>query len=32
VLGGVHMVRVHDVREMRAVTDLADDILRAQAE
>jgi hypothetical protein len=25
-------VRVHDVREMRAVTDLADDILRAQAE
>jgi dihydropteroate synthase len=32
VLGGVHMVRVHDVREMRAVTDLADDILRAQTE
>jgi dihydropteroate synthase len=32
VLGGVHMVRVHDVREMRAVTDLADEILRAQAE
>jgi dihydropteroate synthase len=32
VLGGVHMVRVHDVRQMRAVTDLADEILRAQAE
>jgi dihydropteroate synthase len=32
VLGGCHMVRVHDVREMRVVTDLADEILRAQAE
>jgi dihydropteroate synthase len=32
VLGGCHMVRVHDVREMRAVTDLADEILRAQVE
>jgi len=32
VLGGVHMVRVHDVRAMRAATDLADEILRAQAE
>ena len=32
VLGGAHIVRVHDVREMRAATDLADEILRAQAE
>ena len=29
VLGGVHMVRVHDVREMRAATDVADEILRS---
>ncbi|MFB3825915.1 MAG: dihydropteroate synthase [Bryobacteraceae bacterium] len=28
ILGGVHMVRVHDVREMRAVTDVADEIMR----
>lgn len=27
VLGGAHMVRVHDVREMRAVADVADEIL-----
>jgi len=32
VLGGAHMVRVHEVREMRAVTDMADEILRAQSE
>ena len=32
VLGGAHIVRVHDVREMRAAADLADDILRARAE
>jgi dihydropteroate synthase len=29
VLGGAHMVRVHDVREMRAACDVADEILRA---
>jgi dihydropteroate synthase len=29
VLGGAHIVRVHDVREMRAAADVADDILRA---
>jgi dihydropteroate synthase len=28
VLHGAHMVRVHQVREMRAVTDVADEILR----
>jgi dihydropteroate synthase len=32
VLGGAHIVRVHEVREMRAATDLADEILRAQSE
>jgi dihydropteroate synthase len=32
VLGGAHVVRVHDVREMRAATDVADEILRAKAE
>jgi dihydropteroate synthase len=31
VLGGAHIVRVHDVREMRAVTDVADEILRTKA-
>ena len=31
VLGGAHIVRVHDVREMRAATDLADEILRTRA-
>ncbi len=31
VLGGAHVVRVHDVREMRAAADVADDILRARA-
>ncbi len=29
VLAGAHMVRVHDVREMRAACDLADELLRA---
>jgi dihydropteroate synthase len=29
VLAGAHIVRVHDVREMRAATDVADEILRA---
>ncbi len=28
VLGGAHLVRVHDVREMRVVTNVADDILQ----
>ena len=28
VLGGAHIVRVHDVREMRAASDVADEILR----
>jgi dihydropteroate synthase len=28
VLAGAHIVRVHDVREMRAATDMADEILR----
>ena len=31
VLAGAHIVRVHDVREMRAATDVADEILRAGA-
>jgi dihydropteroate synthase len=30
VLGGAHIVRVHDVREMRAVTEVADEILRTR--
>ena len=32
VLEGAHVVRVHDVREMRAATDVADEILRARTE
>ena len=32
VLAGAHIVRVHDVREMRAATDVADEILRARSE
>ena len=32
VLAGAHIVRVHDVREMRAATDVADEILRTEAE
>ena len=31
VLGGAHVVRVHDVREMRAAADVADEILRSRA-
>lgn len=31
VLAGAHMVRVHEVREMRAASDVADEILRATA-
>ncbi len=31
VLGGAHLVRVHDVREMRAAADVADEILRQSA-
>ena len=30
VLGGAHIVRVHDVREMRAATEVADEILRSR--
>ena len=29
ILGGAHIVRVHDVREMRAAADVADDIIRS---
>jgi dihydropteroate synthase len=32
VLAGAHIVRVHEIREMRAVTDVIDEILRAQLE
>jgi len=32
VLAGAHIVRVHEVREMRAATDVADEILRARTE
>jgi len=31
ILGGAHIVRVHDVAEMRAAADVADEILRARA-
>jgi dihydropteroate synthase len=31
ILGGAHLVRVHDVTEMRAVADVADEVLRQQA-
>jgi len=30
ILGGAHIVRVHDVREMRAAADVADEILHAR--
>lgn len=32
VLAGAHVVRVHDVREMRAATEVADEILRSETE
>ena len=32
IFGGAHIVRVHDVREMRAVADVADEILRSKPE
>jgi dihydropteroate synthase len=32
ILGGAHIVRVHDVREMRAAADVADEILRSRRE
>jgi dihydropteroate synthase len=32
VLGGAHIIRVHDVVEMRAAADVADEILRATAD
>jgi dihydropteroate synthase len=31
ILGGAHIVRVHDVREMRAAADVADEVLRARS-
>ena len=31
ILAGAHILRVHDVREMRAASDLADEILRTEA-
>lgn len=31
VLGGAHILRVHDVQEMRAAADVADEILRTRA-
>jgi dihydropteroate synthase len=31
VLAGAHIIRVHDVVEMRAAADVADEILRALA-
>ena len=31
ILAGAHIVRVHDVREMRAAADVADEILRTKA-
>jgi dihydropteroate synthase len=31
ILRGAHLVRVHDVRSMRVVADVADDVLRAEA-
>jgi dihydropteroate synthase len=30
ILGGAHIVRVHDVKSMRAVADVADEVLRAK--
>ncbi len=30
ILGGAHIVRVHDVREMRAAADVADEMIRIQ--
>jgi dihydropteroate synthase len=32
ILNGAHVVRVHDVREMRAVADIADEIVRSRPE
>lgn len=32
ILGGAHLVRVHDVKEMRAAARIADAVLRAEAE
>ena len=30
ILGGAHLIRTHDISEMRAVADVADEILRQQ--
>jgi dihydropteroate synthase len=32
ILGGAHIVRVHDVAQMRVVVQVADEILKAAAE
>jgi dihydropteroate synthase len=32
ILGGAHLVRVHDVKAMKAVAEVADEIARAAAE
>jgi dihydropteroate synthase len=32
ILGGAHMVRVHNVRGMRAAADIADEILHAESD
>ena len=32
ILGGAHLVRVHDVKAMKAVIDVADEIARAREE
>ena len=32
ILAGAHIVRVHDVREMRAASEVADEILRSRQE
>jgi dihydropteroate synthase len=31
ILGGAHIVRVHDVRDMRPAADVADEILRTRS-
>jgi dihydropteroate synthase len=32
IMGGAHIIRVHDVAEMRTVADMADEFLRAQSD
>jgi dihydropteroate synthase len=31
IVGGAHLIRVHDVREMRAAADVADEVIRSTA-